>query len=345
VQFLSDVAEAVILGFGGYLIADGQLTSGALIAFLLYLDMFFSPIQQLSQVFDSWQQARASMRRIGDLMALRTLTPAPPEPAPARIAHGSVSLSGVHFTYPAGPGAAKIPVASDREPTEALAGIDLDITAGETVALVGETGAGKSTLAKLLVRFYDPQRGRIMVDGRDLRSFEPSDYRRRLGYVPQEPFLFSGTIRDNIAYGRPDASDTEVERAAEELGAADFINALPGRYQHVLSERGRSLSTGQRQLIALARAQLLDPIILILDEATSNLDLATEAHISAATSRLAAGRTTIVIAHRLQTARRADRIVVLAKGRVVEEGSHRALLARTGIYASMWEAFEPVGAA
>jgi ATP-binding cassette subfamily B protein len=184
-----------------------------------------------------------------------------------------------------------------------------------------------------------------MVDGRDLRSFEPSDYRRRLGYVPQEPFLFSGTIRDNIAYGRPDASDTEVERAAEELGAADFINALPGRYQHVLSERGRSLSTGQRQLIALARAQLLDPIILILDEATSNLDLATEAHISAATSRLAAGRTTIVIAHRLQTARRADRIVVLAKGRVVEEGSHRALLARTGIYASMWEAFEPVGAA
>jgi ATP-binding cassette subfamily B protein len=344
VQFLSDLAEAVILGFGGYLIAEGQLTSGALIAFLLYLDMFFSPIQQLSQVFDSWQQAGASMRRIGDLMSLKTLTPAPPQPSPAHIAHGSVSLRGVHFTYPTWPSSPGVPLASDREPSEALAGIDLDIAAGESVALVGETGAGKSTLAKLLVRFYDPQRGRVTVDGRDLRSFDPSEYRRRLGYVPQEPFLFSGTIRDNIAYGRPDASDTEVERAAEELGAAEFINALPGRYQHVLSERGRSLSTGQRQLIALARAQLVDPIILILDEATSNLDLATEARISAATSRLAQGRTTIVIAHRLQTARRAGRIVVLARGRVVEDGSHRALLGRNGIYASMWEAFEPAPA-
>jgi ATP-binding cassette subfamily B protein len=315
-----------------------------LIAFLLYLDMFFSPIQQLSQVFDSWQQAGASMRRIGDLMSLKTLTPAPPQPSPAHIAHGSVSLRGVHFTYPTWPSSPGVPLASDREPSEALAGIDLDIAAGESVALVGETGAGKSTLAKLLVRFYDPQRGRVTVDGRDLRSFDPSEYRRRLGYVPQEPFLFSGTIRDNIAYGRPDASDTEVERAAEELGAAEFINALPGRYQHVLSERGRSLSTGQRQLIALARAQLVDPIILILDEATSNLDLATEARISAATSRLAQGRTTIVIAHRLQTARRAGRIVVLARGRVVEDGSHRALLGRNGIYASMWEAFEPAPA-
>jgi ATP-binding cassette, subfamily B, bacterial len=221
--------------------------------------------------------------------------------------------------------------------------VSLRIAPGETVAFVGPTGAGKSTLAKLIVRFYDPQRGRVLVDGHDVRSFEASDYRSRLGYVPQEPFLFSGSVRDNIAYGRPQASDDEVEAAARAVGADYFISELEGGYDHQLLERGRSLSTGQRQLLALARAQLIDPKILVLDEATSNLDLATEARVGAAMTRLASGRTTIVIAHRLQTARKADRIVILSDGRVVEDGSHESLLAEEGAYSSMWESFQPAG--
>ena len=345
VQFLSDAADAVILGLGGYLIAQGQLTSGALIAFLLYIDMFFSPIQQLSQVFDSWQQAGASMRRIRELMARQSLTPSPQTPVHADIHQGALSLQGVHFRYPV-----REELLPSGEPAStpgpaALDGIDLEIPAGQTVALVGETGAGKSTLAKLLVRFYDPQEGRVMVDGQDLRCFEPGDYRRRLGYVPQEPFLFSGTIRDNIAYGRPEASDLEVEAAARAVGADYFIEELQGGYHHELLERGRSLSTGQRQLIALARAQLIEPKILVLDEATSNLDLATEARVGAAMTRLATGRTTILIAHRLQTARTADRIVILADGRIIEDGTHDGLLADGGAYASMWQIFQPAAVA
>ncbi|MGC2207277.1 MAG: ABC transporter ATP-binding protein [Candidatus Dormiibacterota bacterium] len=341
VQFLSDAADAVILGFGGYLIARGQLTSGALIAFLLYIDMFFSPIQQLSQVFDSWQQAGASMRRIRELMARQSLTPSPPEPIPADIRDGALSLQDVHFKYPSREHRQQSNNSVTFDEDAALKGIDLDIPAGQTVALVGETGAGKSTLAKLLVRFYDPQLGRVTVDGLNIRSMELGDYRRSLGYVPQEPFLFSGTIRDNIAYGRPEASDLDVEAAARAVGADYFIEELPGGYHHQLSERGRSLSTGQRQLIALARAQLIAPKVLILDEATSNLDLSTEARVAAAMSRIASGRTTVLIAHRLQTARTADRIVMLADGRVIEDGSHEELLASGGAYASMWDIFQP----
>ena len=343
VQFLSDAADAVILGFGGYLIGQGQLSSGALIAFLLYIDMFFSPIQQLSQVFDSWQQAGASMRRIRELMARESLTPVPRNPIGAHIRRGELCLEGVHFRYPEreAKDAADVPEAVPGP--AALDGIDLAIPAGQTVALVGETGAGKSTLAKLVVRFYDPQRGRVTVDGQDLRSFEPGDYRRRLGYVPQEPFLFSGTIGDNIAYGRPGASDAKVAAAARAVGADYFIEAFPDGYRHELLERGRSLSTGQRQLIALARAQLIEPKILVLDEATSNLDLATEAKVGAAMTRLASGRTTILIAHRLQTARSADRIVVLAEGRIIEDGTHVGLLAKGGAYAAMWKIFQPAG--
>lgn len=208
------------------------------------------------------------------------------------------------------------------------------------MALVGETGAGKSTVLKLLIRFYDPDTGSVRLDGMDLRALDLTGYRRRLGYVPQEPFLFTGSVRDNIAYGRPDADDATVEAAARAVGAHDFIAMLDGGYRHELAERGRSLSAGQRQLIALARAELVDPAILMLDEATSNLDLATEAKVGAAMRRLSKGRTTVLIAHRLQTARTADRIVVLSQGRIVESGSHEELLKLGGEYAAMWESHE-----
>src|SRR5205807_8619107 len=213
------------------------------------------------------------------------------------------------------------------EIVEALSGIDLEITPGETMGLVGETGAGKSTIVKLVARFYDATSGRVLIDGIDIRDLDLTAYRQQLGYVPQEAFLFSGTIRDNIAYGRPAATDAEVEEAARAVGAHDFIASLPGGYLYQVSERGRALSSGQRQLIALARARLVDPRILLLDEATSNLDLATEARVQRAMGIVASGRTTLLIAHRLQTARTADRIVVVDAGKVVAQGTHEALVA------------------
>ena len=221
----------------------------------------------------------------------------------------------------------------------ALDGIDLTIAAGETVALVGETGAGKSTLVKLAARFYDPTAGRVTVDGIDLRTIELGAFRRQLGIVPQEAFLFTGTVRDNIAYGRPDATDAEVEVAARAVGAHDFVASLPHGYLEPVSERGRSLSSGQRQLLALARARLVDPAILLLDEATSQLDLASEARVQEAMQAAAEGRTTILVAHRLPTAARADRILVVDRGQIVEEGTHVSLLAREGEYARLWDAF------
>jgi ATP-binding cassette subfamily B protein len=355
VQFISAGADAIVLGVGAWLIASGHLTSGALIAFLLYIDMFFSPIQQLSQVFDSWQQTRVSVRRIAELMRLDTLTPAAAHPDAIGRLRGELALDDIRFTYPAavnrpgverrGPRDARLPrgPAGPAKPPEALRGVELNVRPGETVAIVGETGAGKSTVMKLLARFYDPDTGSVRVDGHDLRDVDLRDFRRQLGYVPQEGFLFTGTVRDNIAYGRPEATDAEVEAAARAVGAHDFVAALPGGYLHELAERGRSLSSGQRQLIALARAELVDPAVLLLDEATSNLDLVTEARVAAAMRQVAHSRTTVVIAHRLQTAKAADRIVVLDRGGVAELGSHEELLAANGKYASMWEAFELVG--
>ena len=329
VDLLSDTAALLVLGVGAAMIASRSLTAGELIGFLLYLGLLFSPIQQLSQTFDSYQQAGASAAQINALMGVRPLVEEPEHPLQPGPITGHVSFRDVHFSYPSG--------SSGRQ---ALAGVDLEIPPGQTVALVGETGAGKSTVVKLITRFYDPTGGAVTVDGLDLRRVDLPAYRHRLGYVPQEGFLFSGTIRDNIAYGRPDASDAEVEAAAREVGAHELIAGLAGGYLHRVSERGRSLSTGQRQLIALARAEMVDPAILLLDEATSNLDLATEARVTRAMNVVARGRTTVVIAHRLQTARRADRIVVLDGGRVVEDGTHDALVAEGGRYAEMWRSFE-----
>jgi ATP-binding cassette, subfamily B, bacterial len=332
VQFLAAVADALVLGVGATLVPSGSLSVGALIAFLLYIDLFFSPIQQLSQVFDSWQQTRVSVSRIAGLMSLHTLTPEPAKPIETGRLLGRVTLTDVRFRYPSSANA------------DALHDVNLSIPAGQTIALVGETGAGKSTVLKLLARFYDPVSGSVAVDGHDLRTLDLSSFRGQLGYVPQEGFLFTGTVRDNIAYGRSGASDFEVERAARAVGAHDMIAALPDGYLTALAERGSSLSSGQRQLIALARAELADPILLLLDEATSNLDLATEARVSAAMQRVARDRTTIVIAHRLQTARAADRIALFDGGTITEIGTHDELVALGGSYARMWQAFMTVAA-
>ncbi|HWL42836.1 MAG TPA: ABC transporter ATP-binding protein [Ilumatobacter sp.] len=326
-QLLSTVAKAVTLWYGAHLIHDGSLTAGLLIAFLLFLDQFFSPLQQLSAVFDQWVQARISLGRLDELLATPSSTPLPAHPIDPGNWSGEVVLDDVRFRYsPAAP--------------EALRGVDLTIAPGEMVALVGTTGAGKSTFVKLVARFYDTTGGRVLVDGLDVRTLDLAAYRRHLGYVPQEPFLFAGTIRSNIAYGRPDASDVEVELATRAVGAHDLVARMPQGYLTPVTEAGRSLSAGQRQLLCLARAALVDPTILILDEATSNLDLASEAEVQRAMARAAEGRTTLLIAHRLQTARRADRIVVIDEGEVAEQGSHDELIAAGGRYASLWDTFE-----
>ncbi len=326
-QLLSTIAKAIILWYGAHLIGNGTLTSGLLIAFLLYLDQFFNPLQQLSGVFDQWIQSRVSLGRLDELLATPTSTPEVADPTDPGHVVGKVQLRQVRFAYSA-------------DAPEALRGVDLDILPGESVALVGTTGAGKSTFVKLVARFYDPTGGRVLVDGVDLRQLDLHAFRRSIGYVPQEPFLFSGTIRSNIAYGRPDATDVEIERAARAVGAHDLVASMPDGYMTPVSETGRSLSAGQRQLLCLARAQLVDPSILILDEATSNLDLATEAEVQRAMNLASKGRTTLLIAHRLQTARNASRIVVVDDGQIIEDGSHDELVAAGGHYAALWDAFD-----
>jgi ATP-binding cassette subfamily B protein len=326
VQTLSTVAGAIVLVIATGEMRSGALRVGALIAYLLYIDMVFAPVQQLSQVFDGYQQAMVGVRRITDLLRLGTSTPPARRPVTPGRLRGRIELRDVDFGY------------SGSE-ANALSGINLTIEPGETVALVGQTGAGKSTLVKLIARFYDVTGGAVLVDGTDVRDYDLAGYRHQLGVVPQESYLFAGTVRDSIAYARPHASDAEVEAAARATGAHDMITQLPGGYAHVVSERGRNLSAGQRQLIALARAQLADPAILLLDEATAALDLAAEAAVNRAISELTAARTTIVVAHRLTTAARADRIIVVDQGRIVETGSHEELLATDGTYAGLWAAF------
>jgi len=322
VDLLSSIALAVVLGYGGHLYFQGDVTIGTLFAFMLYVQNFFDPIQQLSQLYNTFLSATAALDKIMDVLDEEPEVVDAPDARPLPQVAGGVAFEGVRFAYGRGP--------------EVLHGLDLNVPAGTTVALVGHTGAGKSTIAKLLARFYDPVEGRITIDGIDLRDVTQESLRHQLGIVPQEGFLFAGTVTENIAFARPDASPADVVRAARAVGAHEFILRLEGGYETQLQERGTRLSLGQRQLVALARALLADPRILILDEATSSVDIGTERKIEQALRLLLAGRTAFIIAHRLSTIRDADLIVVLEYGQIVEQGSHDELLARRGLYTSLY---------
>jgi ATP-binding cassette subfamily B protein len=336
IEFISAVATVAVLLYGGNQVIGGAIKIGVLVGFMAALNNFFDPITQLSQLYTTYQSGMAALDKIFELLDEQPEMLERDDAVTLERIRGELRFEHVSFAYRRPDGEL------DRL---ALDDVDLTIAPGETVALVGATGAGKSTFAKLVARFYDPTLGRVVIDGHNVRDVTYESLRSQLGIVPQEAFLFSGTVGSNIAFGAPDASDAEIEAAARAVGAHDFIASLEDGYATQVGERGGQLSAGQRQLVAFARAMIADPRILVLDEATSNVDLQTEARIEHGLRRLLAGRTAIVIAHRLSTIKNASRIVVLAHGRIVEQGTHEQLLAARGAYAELYRDFAQGAAA
>ncbi|HYP46239.1 MAG TPA: ABC transporter ATP-binding protein [Propionibacteriaceae bacterium] len=326
IKLIGNVTIGVVLLYGGLLVLDGEMTVGVLAAFLLYLRMFFEPMQDISQFYNTFQSASAALEKLSGVLEEQPAVVEPAAPTPLPHARGDVRFEAVQFSY-----------VEDRV---VLPGLDVTIPAGQTVALVGTTGAGKTTIAKLMARFYDPSGGQVTLDGVDLRELSDADLRRAVVMVTQENFMFDGSVADNIAFGRPEASRADIERAARSVGAHDFIAALPHGYDTDVAKRGARLSAGQRQLVAFARAFLADPAVLILDEATSSLDVPSERLVQRALGTILTSRTAVIIAHRLSTVEVADRVLVLEHGRVIEDGSPAELMSRPGgRYAALHQAW------